>query len=96
VKTYALSDSAANDIENIFTSSISNWGTERAELYLAKMHESFKNLAAFPDIGKDISQFRKDYRQCVYGSHNVFYRTTNHGVLIIRILHQKQLSHIHL
>jgi len=96
VKTYSLSESAARGIEPIFKNSISNWGIEQAELYLAKLHEAFKNLTASPHLGKDIGHIRKDYFQSVYGSHNGFYQKIDEGVLIIRILHQKPQSVIHL
>lgn len=52
------------------------------------MHETFQMLAEFPDLGRDAGRIRPGYRKIETASHSVFYRKTQDGVLIVRILHQ--------
>ena len=45
-------------------------------------------LAEFPDLGRDASDIQAGYRKIETASHSVFYRKTEDGVLIVRVLHQ--------
>lgn len=90
MKRYALSQAADADLEHIIADSVKQWGLERAERYILDLHAAFENLAAFPDIGRDMGQLREGYFQFPHDSHRVFYRKTDEGILIIRVLHQKQ------
>ena len=90
MKRYALSEDADADILQILTAAIRQWGLARSERYILELHIAFENLAAFPGIGRDIGSLRKGYFQFPHDSHNVFYQKTDDGILIVRVLHQKQ------
>ncbi len=64
-------------------------GFARAEKYILGLHQTFRMLADFPDLGRDASHIRAGYRKIETASHSVFYRKTDYGVLIMRVLHQR-------
>jgi toxin ParE1/3/4 len=87
---YVLSEEADADILQILTASIRQWGLARSETYILDLHVAFENLAAFPDIGREVGHLRAGYFRFPHERHNVFYQKTDYGILIIRVLHQKQ------
>jgi toxin ParE1/3/4 len=87
---YVLSRAADADIEGIASYSIARWGLPRAERYILCLHEAFEILAQFPNLGRDAGHIRTGYRRFEHDRHSVFYRTTNQGVLIVRVLHHRQ------
>jgi len=86
--SYVLSGQADTDIEAIAVASLQRWGLAQAETYILGLHETFRMLAEFPDLGRDAGDIRPGYRKIETGSHSVFYRKTEIGVLIVRVLHQ--------
>jgi toxin ParE1/3/4 len=60
----------------------------RAEQYVLGLHEMFRMLAEFLDLGRDASDIRAGYRKIETASNLVFSRKTLEGVLIVRVLHQ--------
>lgn len=86
---YVLSRKAAADVEAIAEFSLQRWDMARAERYVLGLHETFRTLAEFPDLGRDASDIRAGYRRIDTASHAVFYRKTEDGILIVRILHQQ-------
>ena len=93
---YALSGKADADIEAIAEGSLQQWGLTRAEKYILGLHETFQMLVDFPDLGRDVGHIRPGYRKIETASHSVFYRKTEEGVLIVRILHQSMDFERHL
>jgi len=89
VGRYVLSAKADADIEAIAETSLQGWGFARSEKYILGLHQTFRMLAEFPDLGRDASHIRAGYRKIETASHSVFYRKTDYGVLIMRILHQR-------
>jgi toxin ParE1/3/4 len=88
VGSYTLSGKADGDIENIAEASLQQWGLARAEQYILGLHETFQMLVEFPDLGRDASHIRPGYRKIETAGHSVFYRKTEDGILIVRVLHQ--------
>lgn len=85
---YVLSRQVDADIETIAEPSVRQGGLTRAEQYILGLHETFRMLAAFPELGRDASDIRAGYRKIEPASHSVLYRETGDGVLIVRVLHQ--------
>jgi toxin ParE1/3/4 len=90
VNRYALSGAADGDIRDIFRSSVSLWGLERAETYVMDLHRVLETLGAFPHLGRDAGDLRPGYARFEHQSHAIFYRRTDTGILVIRILHRRQ------
>lgn len=86
--SYVLSRRADTDIEAIAETSLRHWGLARAEQYIMGLHETFHMLAEFPELGRDAGEIRPGYRKIETASHSIFYRKTETGVLIMRVLHQ--------
>ncbi len=94
--SYTLSEAADEDIEAIARSSLEQWGVTRAEMYVLGLHAAFERLAEFPDLGRDANVIHPGYRRIETGRHVVFYRPTGHGVLIVRVLHDRMDFRRHL
>ncbi|MDT8870770.1 type II toxin-antitoxin system RelE/ParE family toxin [Komagataeibacter rhaeticus] len=62
----------------------------RAERYILDLHAAFGTLAAYPDMGMDMGDFRTGYFRFIHESHAVFYRRVTSGIFIVRVLHQRQ------
>jgi toxin ParE1/3/4 len=90
MNSYVLSRAAEADIEDIAGRSIAQWGFMRAERYLLELHRAFETLADFPHLGRDASHLRCGYFRFEHQGHSVFYRKTEAGVFIVRVLHQRQ------
>jgi toxin ParE1/3/4 len=88
VGSYILSGKADTDIETIAEASLRQWGLARAEKYILEIHQTFRMLAEFPDLGRDVGHIRLGYRKIETASHSIFYRKAEDSVLIVRILHQ--------
>ena len=87
---YVLSEAADADIEGIARHSITQWGLARAERYILELHRAFETLGEFPHLGRDAGHIRSGYFRFEHDSHSVFYQKTDDGILIVRVLHQKQ------
>lgn len=87
---YLLSKSAASDIEKIADYTIGNFGINQARLYRDGLISCFQDLAVRPESGRLYLHKNKTlllrYR---YKSHVVFYKRTNFGILIVRILGER-------
>ena len=87
---YVLSEAADADIDGIARHSITRWGLARAERYILELHQAFETLGEFPHLGRDVGHLRAGYFRFEHDSHSVFYRKMDDGILIVRVLHQKQ------
>ena len=87
--SYTLSQKADDDILHIARASVRQWGLARAERYVLGLHETFGRLAEFPDIGRHVDEIRPGCLQMANASHVIFYRKTEAGILIVRVLHER-------
>ncbi|GAB0118262.1 type II toxin-antitoxin system RelE/ParE family toxin [Acidisoma sp. 7E03] len=86
---YVLSRAARQDLEEIALYGIKTWGKDRAEAYLNDLEGAFVRLVQFPLLGRDVSYIRPGYSRADHGLHSIFYRQSEPGVVIIRILHRR-------
>ena len=94
--SYELSGAADADLEAIGRHSAEKWGFERAEAYLLALHRAFENLTLFPKSGRRADEIRRGYFRFESERHVVFYRKTDTGILIVRVLHQRMEAKRHL
>lgn len=87
--SYALSQKADEDILQIARSSVQQWGIARSGRYIISLHEAFERLAQFPDMGRTVDDIRPGYLQMESAGHAIFYRKTEPGILIVRVLHER-------
>ena len=91
-----LSPKAKIDLSGIWDYTYQEWGLEQAENYMQKLWRSMQGLIVDPATSLDIGYVRKGYRKTLIGTHVIFFKLTDDGINVIRILHQKMDFERHL
>ena len=86
---YSLSAKAASDLEAIYEYTILRFGLDQARGYLLGLHEQCQVLAEQPARGREADALASGLRRCEYQSHIIFYIPKEHGIRIVRVLHQR-------
>jgi|LakMenEpi03Aug12_release.lakeMendotaPanAssembly.Ray.scaffolds.fasta_scaffold588423_2 toxin ParE1/3/4 len=86
---YRLTAAAQNDIESIWRYTVERWGTERAELYADHLTSVLERLARSPRTASRCDSIRPGYLRGRAGLHMIYFRETDYGIAIIRILHHR-------
>lgn len=93
---YSLYPKAVEDLENIYTYSVTEFGFAKADSYIYQLENCFENLALSPEIAKKYDDVRLNLRAYNIGSHVIFFKKVKTGIVIIRILHQSMDYQCHL
>jgi len=93
---YLLSGKADEDLISIYLFTLEEFGETQADAYLYALEERFEILAENPALGRGIAHIREGYRRYEHVSHSIFYRATDGGVLIMRVLHSSMDTDQHL
>lgn len=86
---YRLSPAAERDLESIWIYTFQQWGLDQADRYADLLIDAFAELALRPKMAPACDHIRPGYRRCKVGQHIVYFRVTNDGVDIIRVLHSR-------
>jgi toxin ParE1/3/4 len=86
---YVLSPRAQADLEDIWAFTTNRWGLTQAEVYIRQIQSSIETVAAAPALGRACDEIRSGYRKYRTGSHVIFYRLTDGGIDVVRILHAR-------
>lgn len=86
---FVLKPRARADLDEIWDYTMERWGLEQAETYIRQLWKHIQAVADSPSLGRDCEDLRPGYRQYPSGSHLLFYRLTDAGVDIVRILHER-------
>ncbi|MCC5981964.1 MAG: type II toxin-antitoxin system RelE/ParE family toxin [Oceanicaulis sp.] len=92
---FRLRPAARIDLENIWQDTAARWSQRQAETYVSLLFDAFDAAAEFPFAGQDASDIREGYRQRLSGSHVIFYRPQDYGVVVVRVLHGHMLPDAH-
>ena len=95
-KTVRLTPQADADLAAIYRYSESVWGDSVAERYIRKISNIFQVLLANPSVGKSCTFISPNLCARACGSHVTFYRPTDFGIAVIRILHKSMNYPAHL
>ena len=87
---YRLSDMAKKDYFSIYAYTLASFGEAQAETYTNGLLDCFTMLTEQTKIGRDVSNLRKGYFRYNYKSHAIYYTMESTGVVIIRVLDQRQ------
>jgi toxin ParE1/3/4 len=87
---YKLTNKAEIEIENIYEYSIINFGLQVAQGYLLGLHDCFDLLAEHQSFGTDYGFIEPGLLRYEYRSHSIYYRLAEDGILIVRVLGDKQ------
>ncbi len=93
---FEVHEKAVSDLEGIFDYSAEQFGFARAEQYIVDIEQTFKELAANPELGRRFDPDSNHYFQYPVESHCIFYAPTDKGVEIFRVLHKNMLPVLHL
>ncbi len=93
---YRLTPEAARDMETIWLYTLKEWGLEQANRYTDKLTEVFGQLAENPKIATPCDRILKGYLRSQVGRHSIYFRQTDYGIVVVRVLHDRMLSTLHL
>src|SRR5690554_564360 len=87
VVEYRLAPAAERDLESIWRYTRQEWSLEQADRYIDILEAAFARLAELPKSAPPCDHIRPGYRRCGVARHMVYFRITDYGIAIIRILH---------
>ncbi len=91
-----LSPRAKLDLSEIWDYTFLQWNGEQAEKYVRELWSAMENVASDPTKSVDIGDVRRSYRKSRAGSHVIFFKFTDDGIDVMRILHQRMDFERHL
>jgi toxin ParE1/3/4 len=86
----ALRPRARADLKEIARYSLKTWGKAQASKYTRAIHQTMKQLAKKPELGRRCDVVHEGLRVYPSGKHLVFYLTTSEGIDVIRVLHERR------
>lgn len=87
---YVLSAAAEADLDDIWDYTAEHWSQDQANVYLMSIRNTCEALADGRIAGRPIDHVRSGYWKYPVGSHFVFFRRIDGGILdVVRILHQR-------
>jgi toxin ParE1/3/4 len=89
VTQYVLSPLAQTDLDDIWDYSATNWGDDQTEDYARRIQTAIELVAVDPSRGRARDYIRPGHSSFAVGSHLLFYRRTESGIDVVRILHQR-------
>lgn len=93
---YRLTPAAERDLEAIWVYTLQKWGLEQANRYIDILSAAFADLAESPKTAPTCDRIRPGYRRRSVERHTIYFRLTNYGISIIRILHHSMDAPRHL
>ena len=84
-----LTRRAAADLAEIAAYTIAQFGIAQARRHRDAFEQEFSGLLARPRRGRPVDWLAPGLRRVRVGSHAVFYRPDERGILIVRILHAR-------
>jgi len=82
-------------MEAIWLYSLTEWGAQQTDRYIDDLTAAFEFLAESPKAGTLCENIRAEYRKYPVVRHVVYYRDTDYGIEIIRVLHDRMLASRH-
>ncbi|MBT9590657.1 MAG: type II toxin-antitoxin system RelE/ParE family toxin [Thiobacillus sp.] len=93
---YRLTPAAERDLENIWLYTRRQWSTEQADRYTAILANAFAELAQAPQTAPGCDRIRSGYRRLSVERHMIYFRATDYGIAIVRVLHDRMDAPRHL
>jgi toxin ParE1/3/4 len=60
---------------------------DAAVRWIDEIDQTFRLLAQNPFLGEDVSRLQSGTRRQTFGNYLIFYRPTEQGILVVRVLH---------
>jgi toxin ParE1/3/4 len=78
-------------MEAVWLYSLQEWGAAQTDRYIDDLTVAFVFLAESPKAGTACENIRAGYRKYPVIRHVVYYRETDYGIEIVRVLHERML-----
>jgi toxin ParE1/3/4 len=79
---------AQADLASIFAYGVENYGGGQAIAYSQRIEERFRQLLAYPYLGRSEPDLHRLIRSLACGSHRIHYSLDDDTIIIRRILHK--------
>lgn len=89
---FRLSEQAEEDVIDIAEYGTLQFGKPQAQKYGAGLYAQFQQIAAMPEMYRNVDHIHPGMRRCVYGSHAIYFIPEADSVLIVRILGQQDVA----
>jgi toxin ParE1/3/4 len=83
-------------LEGIWKYTRGEWGLEQAERYTDLLTTAFRALAESPKSAPTCDHIRHGYRRRNVERHMIYFRITDYGIAVIRVLHERMDAPAHL
>ena len=93
---YRLTPAAERDLESIWIYTVREWGIEQADRYIDLLTTAFAALAQKPNTAQSCEHILPGYRQWGVERHMIYFRITEYGIAVVRILHDRMDARRHL
>jgi len=93
---YGFTPRARADLKAIWTYTADRWSIEQADRYVGLLHNAMQIVAAEPRRWRSCDHIRSGYFKYSAGSHVLFFRRHESGIVVVRILHQSMDFERHL
>ena len=90
-----ISGLAQTDLAGIGTYTQNRWGNEQKTRYLHQIQKTLLTLLDAPQTGTERDDIAPGLRSRASGSHIVFYRITDFGLEVVRVLHHRMDARQH-
>jgi toxin ParE1/3/4 len=90
VGRFDLAQEAEADLVAIAEYTAARWGKTQAEKYVEALEQQLTVLARRPLLGRKREELAAGLLSFPFASHTVFYKRADFGILVVRILHQRQ------
>lgn len=84
-----LTPRAEADMRDIWRYTAETWSEQQAQRYSDDLFDMMEALALAPQRGRPADDLSLGLRKQNCGAHTIFYRPSETGALIVRVLHQR-------
>ena len=82
-------------MEAVWLYSLAEWGAQQTERYIDDLTAAFAFLTDRPKPGTPCNNIRAGYPKYPVLRHVIYYRKTDDGIEIVRVLHDRMLASQH-
>ncbi len=93
---YRLTPAVERDLESIWTYTVRQWSVEQANRYIDFLTAVFVELAQSPQTAPTCEHIRPSYRRWGVERHMMYFRVTDYGIAVVRVLHHHMDAPRHL
>ena len=86
---FRLTPEAERDLELIWSYTAKQWSAKQADSYIDALTSAFAVLSKSPKSAPSCSHIRPGYRRWGVERHMIYFRESDSGIVIVRVLHDR-------